>query len=164
MLEFLIFAITGRLYGHDWPWVRYTTLLAGLVAFPDYILMAIISIGWFIGNLLRDSIFTLLRKQPDMEYSEAVRKMTLRAFAFVPLLAGVWYCSGAGWCPFSVLVVLSSVLSRAPVQFLCRFLPFPENSRNAQGWLGRLMLNRAAMYEFLWSGIIGLSIWGIIYG
>jgi hypothetical protein len=162
IIQIIVVAFLGRLYGSDIlkAYIRngykkpLCCLASGALFLPDWRLSIVVFAGLWIGHLLRDSIFELLKQKP-FDWQAAI-KMTYRAFSFLPLMLGVYYLThGVAFSTTSILILLP-MLSRAPIQYLCRFLPLPESGP-------QFLMTKAAMYEFIWCAFIAIGIVGIIY-
>jgi hypothetical protein len=163
ILQILAIGLLGRLYGSDIlkPYIRngykkpICCLLSGIVFLPNLQLALVVFAGLWIGHMLRDSIFELLKDKPFDK--KAALNMTIRAASFLPLGAGVYYLMhGVTLNPFITLLLLP-MLSRAPIQYACKFLPLPESGP-------QFLLTKAAVYELLWCLVIGVEIWLIMEG
>lgn len=163
VISVLLFTLLGRWWGSDlfkFPLRKFViSFLAGAVFLPHWQLSIVIAVGFMVGNLLRDSIFDLLTKN-DLK---AAALMTLRASAFLPLMLAVYYLTHGMALNSVLLVTLIPVLSRAPIQLLCRFIPVPVNAQKNKTAFGRLFLGQAEIYELVWCLTIGLCI-VFIYG
>ena len=151
LLQIAALTILGRWWGSDllkFPLRKFLiAFLAGAVFLPHWQLSIVIAVGFMIGNLLRDSIFDLLTKN-DLK---AALRMTFRGCSFLPLTLGVYLMHGLAFTPV-VLLALTPALARAPIQYLCRFIPLPiqaEKKGFNQFWKGK-----AEMYEILWNAYI----------
>jgi hypothetical protein len=173
IIQIIAVALMGRLWASDEfevlvkiPFINKTInlkkplscFIAGLFFLPNIQMAIVVFLGLWIGNVKRDSIFGLLSLPLRQCPSEAL-KMTLKAFSFIFLTVGVYYLTRGTALSLHVACIFLPMLSRAPVQFLCRYFWFvPENAQNQPTKFGRFFLGKAELYELLWSGVIGYSI------
>lgn len=176
VIQLIALALLGRWWGSDvfkFPLKKpLTCVLAGLLFLPNWYMVAAVAVGLYVGHLLRDSIFGLL-KNPIVW--KDLPKMTLRAFSFtLGALAAYYIVFGLNITPYLALCLLP-VVSRAPIQLLCRLLPLPESADPKMavftpspkgGWLwkqklvhavkqrGRLFFGgKAEIYELIHGGV-----------
>jgi hypothetical protein len=161
IIQIIALAFLGRLYGSDIlkPYIRngykkpLCCLASGALFLTNWQLAVMVFIGLWIGHLLRDSIFELLKDKPFD--CQATIKMTYRAFSFLPLMLAVYFLVHGVTLSAAFMFVFLPMLSRAPIQYLCRFLPIPESGP-------QFLMTKAAMYEFIWCVVIAIGIVGII--
>jgi len=147
MIEILLFGILGRLAGSSvgghFTNKALMSLLQGLLFCPDYYLALIVFLGMWLGNVMRDSIFGLVYGWNTKD----AFKMTCKALWYAPLFLGVGI--------YLKSILLPTMLLRAPIQYLCSFLPL-ATSRNDKGTLlQKLLGGKAECYEFIYSMAIG---------
>jgi len=119
------------------------SLIIGAVFYPEWWLMLGVMTLFYVGDLLRDSIFTISTKRkwiPSVAWN-----LTRRSLWFTPLFlfVSVWTAS----------IALPTFLLRAPLQWVAGLLPFPS-SRNNDSFL----LGRAEMSELFWYTAIGVGL------
>jgi len=163
ILIIILFGLLGRLWGSDQVelmlfnknWKKpLVAICSGLLFFPNPIMSGVVTFGVYVGQTLRDSIFDLLIGW-DTKMAIAI---TYRALSFLPLMLGAYYIIRGLVIEYSLVWCVVPVLSRAPIQYLCGFLPLRESAAPYAKWYKKFFLNQAAMYEFIWCCVIGLSI------
>jgi len=156
-IQFIFLALFGRLTGTDvgGKWINKLTMsaLSGLLFIQQPIVAAIVFFGLLIGHALRDSIFDLLTGWN----TKAAIRMTLRASSFLPLMVWVYISAyGLELTPYILLCLIP--FTRAPIQYLCKFIPLPIEADKTGKWYVQLFLGKAEMYELIYSAGIGVAI------
>jgi len=157
-IQITLLALFGRLTGSDVGGraINKSTmaLASGLIFLPDIVLSAVVAVGLLLGHALRDSIFALLTGWD----SKAALRMTYRAASFLPLMLVLYvYGHGLEITP-AIALCFVPMLTRAPIQYLCRFIPLPIAADKNGKWYVQLFLGKAEMYELIYSAAIAVAI------
>lgn len=148
----LLQGILGRLTGSDFPFTHkwVTSAVTGGIFYlwqQDWKLSLIVFIGLLLAEVKRDSLFDISSFGWD---NKKALYMTYKALWYAPLFIGVGIYLNA--------ILLPTFLLRSPVQYVCKFIPFPR-SRNHKGtFLQKFIGGRAECYEFLYNIVIGIGL------
>lgn len=136
-----------------------TAILSGCLFLPDLLTAGCVALGIYLGQLLRDSLFGLLR---GWNWKAALY-MTFRAFSFLPLMLGCYYLSnGFTWNLLDAILCITPMLSRPIVQYLVGLTPIPEGLPEDTNEFVKLVWGSPAIYEWTWMTVIGFCVVGVL--